>query len=153
MIKLFKIFIVLFAILHTSNCLACTCIGKSKIKHEIRASDLVFSGTVISKEIVVVPEEGVDKLFWFHYAKYTIAVDTKYKGAAQDTIVINTGIGKGSCGFKFEIGERYIIYANYTTEYSLKETELGTNICNRTMPYNEDEDNKIRKYKKLLSKS
>ncbi len=52
---------------------------------------------------------------------------TVYKGQKQGTIVIRTGLGCGDCGYGFEVGSAYLVYA-YTNE----DGNLETNICTRT---------------------
>ncbi len=52
---------------------------------------------------------------------------TVYKGQKEGTIVIRTGLGCGDCGYDFEAGSAYLVYA-YTNE----DGNLETDICTRT---------------------
>jgi hypothetical protein len=49
-----------------------------------------------------------------------------YKGTVKKTGYIYTGVGDADCGFRFEIGARYLVYA-YENE-----GRLTTDICTRT---------------------
>lgn len=44
-------------------------------------------------------------------------------------VVLLTGSGRGDCGYLFEVGQNYLVYA-----YGPDVDHLGTNICQRTAP-------------------
>jgi hypothetical protein len=50
-----------------------------------------------------------------------------YKGAPRKSILVTTGIGGGDCGFDFEAGKQYLVYA-----FADKSGQLSTGICSRT---------------------
>ena len=60
---------------------------------------------------------------------YKFSVEQAYLGVTDSEIEIFTGRGAGDCGFRFETGQRYIVYA-----YRYKD-KLNTSICTRTMPF------------------
>lgn len=147
-----KAFIFLFFYL-PSITFACSCIGKSKINTEIKKTDILFSGKVISKKIFSVKIEYVPEEFYPKKVEYEVLVIKKYKGnILTDTLKIVTGIGNGDCGFNFLINHTYIIYGMY----SKKKLESGetvdefieTDICTRTRLYECLEDKKIVRYLK-----
>jgi hypothetical protein len=57
-----------------------------------------------------------------------LAVTESFRGIEERSVELETGLGGGDCGFAFETGQSYLIYA-----YRNKETgKLGTGICTRT---------------------
>lgn len=60
-----------------------------------------------------------------------------YKGKIKKEIIeITTGIGRGDCGFPFQLGETYLIYSSFENTYFEQGEKvpnyLYTNICTRT---------------------
>lgn len=55
-----------------------------------------------------------------------IAVQERFRGAANQTVEVVTGLGNGDCGFPFVVGERYLVYADEDGGL------LYTNICYHT---------------------
>lgn len=55
-----------------------------------------------------------------------------WKGAAEKEVVVMTGKNDGICGYKFEKGKPYLVYANKTVRDKVK--HLSTGICHRTAP-------------------
>jgi hypothetical protein len=54
-------------------------------------------------------------------------VEKLWKGVLPEEISIVTGRGNGDCGYRFEVGGSYLVYA-----YGSDESSLSTNICQRT---------------------
>lgn len=103
---------------------ACDCdlplSGKTVSKKVIEArkkAAAVFAGTVV--EITKNPEG--------FYICAKLKVKVAWKGLRHDEVRLFTGLGGGDCGYRFEVGQSYLIYA-----YTYNKTELGTNICQRT---------------------
>ena len=80
-------------------------------------SRAVFSGTVVA----------IDRKPGDLYVAVRFEVEEFWKGALRKEVTVFTGQGGGDCGYKFEVGQRYLVYA-----YTYNDTELGTNICQRT---------------------
>lgn len=102
---------------------ACTCSlpdpGKSlrkQVAEERNESRAVFVGEVV--EVTSDPN--------LLEVEVKFKVERSWKGFRASEITITTGRGGGDCGYRFEIGERYLVYA------SGSEKQLGTNICQRT---------------------
>jgi hypothetical protein len=144
---------------------ACTCIGESAVKDEIENKDAVFVGTIAeSEEIRIYDTLSPNKTIYRVELKYTMVVETIYKGLQfSDTTYIFTGSGGGDCGFNFQIGQKYIVYArNLKTEdryngpvFIDKKSAFYTNVCTRTRKYQDEEIKEIEKYlkkKKLKQK-
>ena len=113
---------------------ACTCelpplnlSLKQQVKKAQNQSKAVFLGKVI--QVLQKPEaDGVSVKF---------RVEKVWKGRLSKGVTISTGRGGGDCGYGFEIGESYLVYASGSNE------SLSTNICQRTAPRSESGDMKF----------
>ena len=120
------------------NSYCCTCIGKASIVSALKKADVVFLGTVYSKNIVAFSDtiiEGVTVDIII--GQYTFIVGFSFKGLTKvDTITVFTGLGDGDCGFPFELGKNYIVYAYCETKRYRGgpdvEPFLFTDVCTRT---------------------
>ena len=54
-----------------------------------------------------------------------------WKGITNNKITIRTGSDSGDCGYSFQAGKQYLIYAELLGDGTVK-TELTTNICSPT---------------------
>jgi hypothetical protein len=77
----------------------------------------VFSGEVV--EVIENPQ--------VFYIEVRFKVENSWKHVRTDQLVIRTGRGGGDCGYRFEVGERYLVYA-----YGSDVPAFETNICQRT---------------------
>jgi hypothetical protein len=105
---------------------ACTCdlpeanlTLKEQVNRARKESRAVFIGEVI--EVIRKPEN--------YFVTVKFRVENSWKGRVAKEITLSTGQGGGDCGYKFEVGGRYLVYA-----YGSDETSLATNICQRTGP-------------------
>ena len=57
----------------------------------------------------------------------TFSVSRTYRGLARATVQVETGLGAGDCGFPFEIGKQYLVFAN-----KRESGRLETGICSGT---------------------
>ena len=57
--------------------------------------------------------------------KVVVRVDSLWKGAATDSLVIWTGFGGGDCGFPFQVGRSYLIFAVSDDSNRLKTWECS----------------------------
>lgn len=53
-----------------------------------------------------------------------------WKGIENSQVMITTGLGGGDCGFDFQVGQEYLVYASKSTMYG--EKTLVAVICSRT---------------------
>jgi hypothetical protein len=60
--------------------------------------------------------------------KVTVQVSQVWKGSLNSTLVVTTARDSASCGYSFDLGGEYLVYA-YDAE-----GELNTNLCSRTAP-------------------
>ncbi|HEX6188568.1 MAG TPA: hypothetical protein VFZ40_10845 [Pyrinomonadaceae bacterium] len=105
------------------DALACTCelpwpqrSLKQQVEKARKDSRAVFSGRVLR-----IDEAG-------YMLKVTLIVENSWKERLPKEVVLFTGRGGGDCGYRFEVGEDYLVYAYFGG------TALGTNICQRTTP-------------------
>ena len=103
---------------------ACTCslpLPKDSLKKQVKKalteSRAVFAGKVL--EINESPQA--------YSVVVRLKVEQSWKGLFLEEINIVTGRGGGDCGYRFEVGESYIVYA-----YGPSESILATDICQRT---------------------
>ena len=74
---------------------------------------------MIEKEIEAI-------LAWHVIVKFR--VESSWKGKLLTELRLTTGLGNGDCGYPFEVGQKYLVYA-----YGSDVNRLGTNICQRTV--------------------
>lgn len=77
----------------------------------------------------VASDDNLHRPHPFHSRTIRLQVNSVFSGVAtgQGSIEIATGMGGGDCGYPFEAGVEYVVYA-----YKAAEGELGTSICSRT---------------------
>lgn len=105
---------------HERAAFACECIAPKPTEQALTESAAVFSGKV---EHITTLEEQYIKLV-------TLSVDEAWKGMAQDkgAILVVTGIDEGGCGYGFEEGKSYLVYAHARGDNE----PLGVSLCSRT---------------------
>lgn len=94
--------------------IACSCAPPPPPAQARDAADSVFSGTVLS---VTPGKNGLD---------VEIQVDRSWKKARCGTVVVQTPSDSAMCGYGFEVGKSYLIYAD------MQKGKLSTNLCSRT---------------------
>ncbi|HSL21171.1 MAG TPA: hypothetical protein VK886_06515 [Vicinamibacterales bacterium] len=103
---------------------ACFCSASGPPCQHYWAVDVVFAGTVRAIETIDVEMAGgtfPQRLVHFNVA-------AAYRNAAPGPLDVVTGQGGGDCGYRFEVGKRYLVYA-----YK-REGRLLASICSRTRP-------------------
>lgn len=125
----YKILTVLFTWFVFGSAYACICqlpdSGKSEellISEEFNESISVFEGKVKSIFDFYTDDRSKSE------RRVTFTVSTAWKGVNSKEVVILTGFGGGDCGYKFEVGKDYLVYAGGSPK------QLGTSICHRTSP-------------------
>jgi hypothetical protein len=102
---------------------ACSCVQPGSVKEEFNISDSVFLGKVLSV--------NTDLTEYISVIKFD--TDLIYKG--QDIAEIKTSASSASCGYNFEQGEDYLVYAREI------EGETFVSLCSRTaLAYDSEED-------------
>ncbi|MBU0953338.1 MAG: hypothetical protein KKA90_02880 [Nanoarchaeota archaeon] len=98
-----------------SGAQACTCVPPGTPSEELVHTDMIFAGTVIELEKMVLDGN----------LKATFLVHTVWKGVEDRLITIATSGSEEACGFPFEQGKAYLVYADGVTDFS-------TSSCSRT---------------------
>jgi hypothetical protein len=139
---------------------ACSCIGETTVKDAVKSADAVVFGQIISSETIKTYDtldlgENVPKnsnLYMMVEVRFKVLVLKKHKGKFKaDTLTIVTGVGGGDCGYMFEVGKKYVIYAYDTRDNGLHKPKklpahtFFTDICTRTTFDTEKENIEIKK--------
>lgn len=141
----------LLVILGSNKIYPCSCIGENSVKQEIKGSDAVLSGVVVNVDTIKIYfQEGNANFFRL---KVDIQVISIFKGRLNsDIISVYSGIGDGDCGYSFQLGKEYLIYADFKTRHfnfsNSVQKLLYTDICKRTCALNNDELKEISRYRK-----
>ncbi|MCM3711317.1 hypothetical protein [Sporosarcina luteola] len=103
---------------------ACSCIMPPSPEEALDKADAVFSG-----EVVEIVENK--KFFGGAYGRTVhLKVDKAWKGIKESETSITTGYDDGDCGYSFEKGQKYLVYASASNMYV--PGTLSTTICHRT---------------------
>lgn len=126
-----------FAAAETS--LACSCIAptgklKTQVTNAFKDSAATFTGKVISME------KTSDGNYWI----VKLTVQTTWKGTGTSEITIKTALDSAMCGYSFEDGKEYLVYAHGTV------ADLNVGNCSRTASMSENAD--VKYLAKLKSK-
>src|SRR5438477_11290076 len=85
---------------------------------------VVFSGHVIEIKTII-PDEGPQKGWRSKLVRFAVTGD--YRGNVGQSTEVLTGQGGGDCGFEFQVGQDYLVYAGKGDDGM-----LGTSICTPT---------------------
>lgn len=100
---------------------ACSCVAGLPICQTFWQADAVFAGEVLSIDPL---PEGADP--GFSRKRVRFRVQQTWRGEVEGEVEIRTGAGGGDCGYRFEKGETYLVYAQEHGGL------LSTSICSRT---------------------
>lgn len=123
-LTLFLSSITLLTFVFTGHTAACQCAGSAAPCQAYWKTDVVFVGTVVGSTKFITGKgdyKSEQRLVRFNVVEAFRGVQT-----AQAEVI--TGWGGGDCGYGFESGQSYIVYA-YRSE---KDKRLYTSICSRT---------------------
>ncbi|MDW0110293.1 hypothetical protein [Sporosarcina aquimarina] len=110
---------------------ACSCIEAPPVSEAVDQSDAVFLGTVTSIKELVSNRE------------VTIEVKESWKGVESKTLTVYTGFNSADCGLTIDTGEKYLFYANKSSE-DTGDPILTSSFCSRTATeLNASEDLKV----------
>jgi hypothetical protein len=129
LILLFSITMSFMLISKPSIVYACSCAEPPSVETQVERSEAVFAGRVLE-----VAEQKSARGYMTKAALFEVG--QIWKGGAESQIVIHTGSGGGDCGYYFEAGKDYLVYAHSTEMYGDKD-QLVTIICDRTGEYTE----------------
>lgn len=108
---------------------ACSCMNSGPPCQAYWKADVVFSGT--AKKGKEIPTSS-----GWRRNSIPFTIESTFKGRIPgNEIEVKTGTGGGDCGYPFESGQQYLVYA-----WSNDDGTLSTSICSRTRPLNEAAD-------------
>jgi 5-hydroxyisourate hydrolase-like protein (transthyretin family) len=112
---------------------ACSCAGDRAPCQEYWQADAVFVGEVVGESKLTLEEDSYKNTMRL----VRLAVEQPLRGVEAAEVEVATGWGGGDCGYQFQRGVRYVVYA----DRGEKDGRLYTGICMRTRPLAEaDED-------------
>lgn len=126
--------LVLFFTLSAGETFACTCdlaVGNRSLEKQIKENYKKSAAVFLGKVTEVIKDPNA------FFVKVKFESEKIYKGKFSEEVVITTGQGSGDCGFYFEVGKSYLVYAYGNLG------NLETNICQRTSLVEETKDLKI----------
>lgn len=134
--SLFLIFALVFVSLSAGEAFACSCLMDTKtpvrkqVKNSFQGATAVFYGEVLEVDRA----SGV---------KVRFRVERSWKGPLENEAIVYTMADSAMCGYNFETGRKYLVYASGET------AGLSVSLCSRTSPSNADAKylNKIKKPK------
>lgn len=134
---LLSVFIIL---LYTPHVQACKCREAPPVADAYKGAHTVFAGTVISVEKVQIKSGRTEEPLYIQVRQVTFTVSRMFKGQQeQDTIVIQTAKDGAACGYRFEPGYAYIVYAfdepifpSVGSFANMEKPYLTTHHCSRT---------------------
>jgi len=127
--------------LYTSRAVACSCAPPGDPMEEIVYSTDVFVGEVTRVKDSQPPDTWWSRLLWrlgmgpdptvmstARPIHYTFKVSDRFMGTGGDTTLVVSAASESSCGYHFQQGREYVVYA---TE---RMGELWAGRCSRTGP-------------------
>src|SRR5690606_29734924 len=108
-----------FVVLPAPKAYGCSCIPPGAPQEEMDRSAAVFAGTVADVQQAPAVESGPGY-------QITFMVSEVWKGPVEPQIVVATAQDSAACGYQFEAGREYIVYA-YDSDGG-----LVTGLCSRT---------------------
>lgn len=111
---------------------ACSCAApagaspQETARRGLSSSDAVFAGEVVDIHRPWPITSSVDPM------TVTFRVSESWKGAGQKTLEVKTAVSDTSCGYPFDEGERYLVFASKGETYDVGDLEVA--LCGSTKP-------------------
>jgi hypothetical protein len=94
--------------------LACSCAPSPPPQEALQQASAVFTGTVVA-----VDTSGVT-------STVRLQVDRSWKGAKCGEVTVTTPADSAACGFDFQVGQNYLVYADK------QQGKFSVSLCSRT---------------------
>ncbi len=141
--QLSLLFVVFLTAILPAATQACSCI-EMPIKDQVRSAEKIVVGLIESKEVI--PEE--------HEVNIKMKVLQNLKGHDKEYFNFKTGSNGAICGFNFQKGKEYLVYAK-----EIKSNKQGSgaaptykvSLCSRTKPH-KDSKEEIEALKSILNR-
>ncbi|MGQ0602736.1 MAG: hypothetical protein ACT4QE_13710 [Anaerolineales bacterium] len=120
---------------------ACSCAMPGTPAQEFAQREAVFVGEVTGVRGAVSPSVApwlfqISRYFQGYQPPYGRVVSWRvidsWKGVNTTTVDVQTGYGDADCGYGFQMGQTYLLYAYRGDAQSAVGNGWGTNICSRT---------------------
>jgi MYXO-CTERM domain-containing protein len=98
---------------------ACSCMMPPPPQEAMAGSAAVFEGTVTE---VHGPKDDLPGS-----REVDLQIGRRFKGAEADTVTVTTAGSSAACGYSFEVGRTYLVYANDGDD-----GQLSVSLCSRT---------------------
>jgi len=153
--KTFILILLLFFSINENFACSCIEINESlskKVEKAFTEADLIISGKVIEIEIVNKArlKSSADPII------YKFEITKTIKGIIEKEIIeIVSKTSGASCGYKFELGKSYLVYArksNYFSSKTKNEFDFITGLCDRNQILKNVNKKELRKLNKLNCK-
>jgi len=126
--------------------LACSCGGGGPGSCQAPVADIIVRATVVSKEEPQTrpafarsassgapkpgsrPAGAMPQPEPWGRVKVALTVSERFRGAAGDSLVVRTEVGTAACGYPFEVGHEYLVFANGNQE------NVTVTTCSATQP-------------------
>lgn len=99
---------------------SCTCTHIPTLEEAVQQSDAIFTGVVL--EIEPGGEQYPGNVF------IVMRSGSWWKGDVVETVRLLTGEGGAVCGYPFQVGKEYLVYAGLPSSQEY----LWTSLCSRT---------------------
>jgi hypothetical protein len=130
----------------TTNALACSCIqiGGADPIAAVGGTDAVFRASVVKSEAVLANDDGAilrsgqrETATGYVQQLIVLRIEEVFKGEVAPLAILITGSGVGDCGYTFEEGKEYLVFASFSSEKRLTALArsapvLTTSICSFT---------------------
>ena len=111
---------------------ACSCIGTRPPCEATWQAAVVFTGTATAIEPASRSRPEIRQGYTESLRRVTFRVTEAFRGVDGKAVVLDTGASGASCGYDFEPGQDYLVYAHRSPD-----GRLSTGICSRTRPISE----------------
>lgn len=86
----------------------CSCVGPQDVPSALQSAQAVLAGTVVAARNTTLQTPHGPQRLW----AVTLRADRAWKGVEAETVVVLPGHGGPDCGFPFQRGESYLVYAH-----------------------------------------
>jgi len=147
-----SLLILLYLFAHPIPAKACSCVVPGSPEEEFAKTDGVFAGkvariynkssftvTFIDSFLISSDQEPLvfrTDTFWGY--RIIFDVSKSWKGVDATKVAVDTGTGRGDCGYHFNENHEYVVYINHA--YGDPKKDWVTSICERTNPIEQGQE-------------
>jgi hypothetical protein len=124
----FSVMVAFAVLICAESARACSCGSGGPPCQAYGNTAAVFIGTPTAVVKTTVKSGEGTRQYDYPKRLFMFRVEEAFRGVDASEVQVMTGTGGGDCGYNFQIGERYLIYAGRDTNSEV----YGTSICTRT---------------------